>query len=469
MILEGLCPERVFYYFEQLCAIPHGSGNTKKISDWCMVFAQAQGLEAVQDRLNNVIIRKAASKGKENAPTVILQGHLDMVCEKTPDIDFDFTKEGLQLQVEGDMISAKGTTLGGDDGIAVAMALAVLEDKCLEHPALEVLFTVDEETGMDGAAGLDGSCLAGRTLINIDSEEEGVLTVGCAGGLRADITLEMIPTALVAPCYHIVIEGLTGGHSGVEIHKGRHNANKLMGELLARLDGCLLVDITGGQKDNVICSRCEALVSTVADVTAIAAAFAKEKTIPADPHINITVTPADGEVVGYDSISTAAAITMLCELPNGVQQMSEDIDGLVQTSLNLGVMKMENDYLQVSFSLRSSLGTEKEALLQKLISIAHKHGARVETRGEYPAWEYRKDSPLRDTMIRIYQRLYGKAPKVEIIHAGLECGLLGQKLPGMDAVSIGPQMWDIHSPRERLSIASVARTYDYLCEILKEL
>lgn len=469
MVLEGLRPERVLYYFEQLCGIPHGSGDTKAISDWCVEFAKNHGLDAYQDDLNNVIIYKGASAGKENAPTVILQGHLDMVCEKDADIEFDFTKDSLRLVVEGDLIKAKGTTLGGDDGIAVAMALAVLEDDTLVHPPLEVLFTVDEETGMYGAAALDGSRLKGRTLINIDSEEEGVLTVGCAGGMRADISLEMIPTALTAPCYRVVIDGLAGGHSGVEIRKGRHNANKLMGELLARLEDCQLIDVSGGQKDNVICPRCEARVSTRADVSAIAADFVQQKKIAADPNLFVTVTEEMGEVVGYDSISTAAAVTMLCDLPCGVQKMSEDIEGLVQTSLNLGVMKMENDVLQVSFSLRSSVAAEKEALLQKLIAIANVHGARVETRGDYPAWEYRKESPLRETMVEIYKRLYGKAPRVEIIHAGLECGLLGEKLPDIDAVSIGPQMWDIHSPRERLSIASVERTYTYLCEILKEL
>ncbi len=469
MILQGLQPERVFYYFEQLCAIPHGSGNTKAISDWCMAFAQAHGLAAEQDHMNNVIIRKPASAGKENVPAVILQGHLDMVCEKDAQTEFDFTKDGLRLRVEGDMISADGTTLGGDDGIAVAMALAVLEDDSLVHPPLEVLFTVDEETGMYGAAALDGSRLQGRMLINIDSEEEGVLTVGCAGGMRVDVDLEMIPTAVTAPCYRVVIDGLKGGHSGMMIHQGHHNANKMMGELLHRLEGCLLIDVAGGEKDNVICPRCEAVVSTERDIRALCDAFVKEKFTSTDPDLRITVTELPAQTVGYDSISTAAALTMLCELPNGVQKMNEDIEGLVQTSLNFGVICLEEDILHVSFSLRSSVAAEKQALLQKLTGIAHKHGAAVTTRGDYPAWEYRKDSPLRDKMMRVYTRLYGKAPKVEIIHAGLECGLLGEKLAGMDAVSIGPQLWDIHSPRERLSIASTERTYQYLCEILKEM
>ncbi len=469
MVLQGLNPQRVFYYFEQLCAIPHGSGDTKAISDWCMEIALKLGLQARQDTLNNVLICKPGSKGKEQAPTVILQGHLDMVCQKDADVEFDFAKDGLKLKAEGDLLSAQGTTLGGDDGIAVAMALAILEDNELAHPPLEVLFTVDEETGMDGAAGLDGSWLQGRTLINIDSEEEGVLTVGCAGGARADILLEMTPAAVAEPCYRIEISGLAGGHSGVEIHKGRYNANKLMGLLLKEMGQVCLIELQGGEKDNVICPRCQSVISTAANVQAVAEEFVQRHRHSADPHLQILVTPVDKEMVGYDSVSTAAAVELLCQLPQGVQKMSEDIEGLVQTSLNLGIMKLEEDQLRLSFSLRSSVAAEKQQLLQQLFSIAHRHGAEVQAGGEYPAWEYRKESPLRDTMIRVYHRLYGKAPRVEIIHAGLECGLLGEKLPGMDGVSIGPQMWDIHSPRERLSISSTQRTYNYLCEVLKEL
>ncbi|MBQ6948003.1 MAG: aminoacyl-histidine dipeptidase [Clostridia bacterium] len=469
MILHGLQPERVFYYFEQICAIPHGSGNTKAISDWCMAQAARLGLAAEQDALNNVIIRKKGSAGKEDRPTVILQGHLDMVCQKAEGVDLDFATDGLRLQRDGEYLTADGTTLGADDGIAVAMIFAILEDETSEHPPLEALFTVEEETGMDGAAGLDGSRLQGRRLINIDSEEEGVLTVGCAGGLRADISLEMIPTALAAPCYQVEIGGLLGGHSGMMIHTGRHNAGKLMAELLSRLSDGMLVSLYAGEKDNVICNACTAVVSTREDIAALAAAFVKEKYLPQDPGLFAQVTPLDGEVVGYDSISTAAALQMLRELPNGVQTMSKDVAGLVQTSLNLGTLRLEEDCLKVSFSLRSSVGAEKQALFERLLAIAHKHGARVGAHGDYPAWEYRKDSPLRDKMAEIFTRLYGKAPQVLVIHAGLECGLLGEKLPDIDAVSIGPDILDIHSPAERLHIPSTARTYEFLREILKEL
>ncbi len=469
MILNGLAPERVFYYFEKLSAIPHGSGNTKAISDYCAHVACQLGLEYKQDELNNIVIYKNGSAGRESEPPVILQGHLDMVCEKEEDCDIDFMRDGLRLVVEGDIVWGEGTTLAGDDGIAVAMALAVLEDKTLSHPPIEALFTVDEETGMYGAAGLDPDWLQGRRLLNLDSEEEGVLTVGCAGGMRADIELELIPTALVAPCYKIVIEGLAGGHSGVEIHKGRHNANHLMGQLLYRIKDCMLLDIAGGEKDNVICPRCEAVVSTSADVRTLCDEFVTEKYTDNDPELRITVTEVSGETVGYDSISSAAALTMLQSLPNGVQKMSADVEGLVQTSLNFGVVRLQEDRLHASFSLRSSVAAEKAELFQKLSSLARKHGAAITARGDYPAWEFVKDSPLRERMIAVYERLYGNTPEVVIIHAGLECGLLGEKLSGMDAVSIGPRMWDIHSPRERLSISSVERTYHYVLEILKEI
>jgi len=468
MVPEHLAPARVFYYFKKLSAIPHGSGNTKAISDYCVSVAEELGLDCRQDGLNNVVIYKKGSPGREAEPPVILQGHLDMVCEKEPECDIDFSKDGLRLKVEGDLLSAEGTTLGGDDGIAVAMALAILEDNTLSHPPLEALFTVDEETGMYGAAGLQADWLQGRRLLNIDSEEEGVLTVGCAGGARADISLPLIPTALTHPCYRIVLDGLAGGHSGVEIHKGRHNANKLMGEFLATLGQINLITLAGGQKDNVIPARCEATVSLAADPTAAAEAFAAAHRDEANAGLTITVTPYE-ETVGYDSISSAVALTLLRSLPCGVQKWSPDIAGLVQTSLNLGIMELREDHLYLSFALRSSLGAEKQELLTRLAAISDKHGARFHTGGQYPAWEFVKDSPLREKMVSVYKRLYQKDPEVVIIHAGLECGLLSEKLPGMDAVSIGPQMWDIHSPRERLSISSTERTYRYIIEILKEI
>lgn len=466
-ILENLEPKKVFEYFENLCAIPHGSGNTKQISDYCVNFAENHGLEFVQDRFNNVIIRKKATAGYENSPAVILQGHLDMVCEKDSSSPVDFTKDGLSLSLDGDFVSANGTTLGGDDGIAVAMALSVLDDETLSHPPLEVLLTTDEETGMYGAAGLDASLLIGKILLNIDSEDEGILTAGCAGGARAEITKAVTFTD-TAKTKRIVISGLVGGHSGVEIHKNRHNANVLAGELLKRIPNFCLAFISGGAKDNVIPNMCEIALQTDCDLTEIADKFIKDKYNSADPNLQISVT--DGETLPVMSEKESRAVAdLICALPNGVQKMSEQIEGLVQTSLNLGVLKIENDCLICTYSVRSSVNSEKYELLKQLENIADSFGAQFSDHGHYPAWEYRENSHLRDVMVKTFETLYGRKPVVDVIHAGLECGLFCEKITGLDAVSFGPDLFDIHTPRERLSVSSTQRTYEYLCEILKNL
>lgn len=469
-VLDGLKPASVFSFFEALCAIPHGSGNTDAISTYCVDFAKQRKLEVVRDKYNNVLIRKPATPGMEDHPTVILQGHLDMVCEKEAGVDMDFAKDGLRLFVDGDLVRARGTTLGGDDGIAVAMAMAVLDSDDLRHPPLEVLFTTDEETGMDGAIGLDASLLRGRMLLNIDSEAEGVLTVGCAGGARVDLTLPLSEEAVDWPAWKIEVDGLIGGHSGVEIHKGRLNADKVLGELLQSLPvGYRLIHMEGGLKDNAIPVSAHAVLAAEEDPTGWVTEFLSRNQTSKEPGLVIRVTPCEGAEKAFDRISTDKAVELLCQLPNGVQAMSRDIEGLVQTSLNLGIMECKGNCLSISFSVRSSLSKEKEALLNRLQQIAGAFGAAYHTRGHYPAWEYRTVSPLRDVMTRTYERMYGKTPVVAVIHAGLECGLFSEKIPGLDAVSFGPDLYDIHTPRERMSIASVARTYAYLCEVLAEL
>ena len=469
-ILEGLKPERVFYYFEDLCSIPHGSGNTKKISDYCVDFAKANGLSVYQDEHNNVVIRKPASAGYEHHEPVILQGHLDMVCEKEPDCPIDFATDGLTLQRDGDLVFAKGTTLGGDDGIAVAMALAILEDSTLIHPPLEALVTTDEETGMYGAEGLDASVLTGKTLLNIDSEEEGILTVSCAGGARAGIEFPLTVGAVDMPCYTVTLGGLIGGHSGVEIHCGRQNANVLLGSFLRTLPFAYqIIDIRGGQKDNAIPRQATAIVAANGDLAAAAAAFVAANRIDTDPDLAITVEPTAAHTSGFDLASSARIAEFLTTVANGVQAMSADIEGLVQTSLNLGILKSDNNALSATFAVRSSVGAEKDALLAKLEATAKAFGGSFESHGHYPAWEYRKDSRLRDTMVDVYTKLYGGAPEVVAIHAGLECGLFAGKIADLDAVSFGPNLYDIHTTRERMSAASVERTYAYLCEILKSL
>lgn len=467
--LGNLKPERVFYYFEEICSIPHGSGNTKEISDFCVNFAKEHNLEYVRDDMGNVIIKKPATKGKENRPTVIIQGHLDMVCEKDPEIDFDFEKQGLDISVDGDFIKANGTTLGGDDGIAVAMALAVLEDKNIIHPALEVLFTVDEETGMYGAKALDGSLLEGRTLINIDSEEEGVFTVSCAGGVRAEITLPVEYETNTKECLKITVGGLIGGHSGVEIHKGRLNSNKVAAEFLNTLNDINLVKINGGLKDNAIPVFTEIVIATNEDISEKAEEFRVNARCDTDKGLTITVEKCEKATKCFTRQSTQKSIDLLNALPNGIIKWSEDIENLVETSLNMGVLTTDSNKITASFALRSSVNSEKDKLVDILYKCAKAFGASLLREGDYPAWEYKKDSILRDTMCRVWENIYGNKPEVIAIHAGLECGLLSEKLPGLDSVSIGPDMIDIHTPREKISISSVSRTYNFLYKLLKVL
>ena len=465
--LTHLQPTRVFHYFEEICGIPHGSGDTARISDYCVAFAKAHNLTYHQDTLGNVIIKKPATAGYEDHPAVILQGHIDMVCEKAPDSSIDFATDGLDVDTDGEFVFAHGTTLGGDNGIAVAMAFAILESTELTHPPLEVLLTVDEETGMYGAEGIDPSYLEGKTLINIDSEEEGVLTVSCAGGARAELTLPLTYVPNTAPCWQVEVGGLQGGHSGIEIDKGRLNANVVMAQFLQSID-CRLVTIGGGQKDNAIPVSCTAVIACDSDPTAATAAFAAAHRVEGDPNLTITVTPASASTA-MDAASSAAALTLLTTIPNGIQSMSADIDGLVQTSLNLGILTTEGDALRASFAVRSSVGTEKTALLAQLERLITSMGGSFASHGHYPAWEYRKQSRLRDVMCAVWEQKYGENPTVAAIHAGLECGLFCEKIPGLDAVSIGPNMWDVHTCRERLSVASTARVYAYLCDVLKEL
>ncbi len=465
--LSHLQPARVFHYFEEICGIPHGSGDTARISDYCVAFAKAHNLIYHQDSLGNVIIKKPATAGYEDHPAVILQGHIDMVCEKAPDCAIDFTADGLDVDTDGELVFAHGTTLGGDNGIAVAMAFAILESTDLAHPPLEVLLTVDEETGMYGAEGFDSALLEGKMLINIDSEEEGVLTVSCAGGARAELTLPLTYAPADGAAYRICVDGLQGGHSGIEIDKGRLNANIVMAQFLKTLD-CRLVTIGGGLKDNAIPVYCEAIITCDTDPAAAATAFAAANRVAGDPNLNISVEPALADAA-MTADSTAAVLNLLTTVPNGIQSMSADIAGLVQTSLNLGILTTDRDTLRASFAVRSSVGAEKAALLAKLESQITALGGGYASHGHYPAWEYRKESRLRDAMCAVWERTNGAAPTVAAIHAGLECGLFCEKIDGLDAVSIGPNMWDVHTCRERLSVASTARVYAYLCDVLKEL
>lgn len=467
-VLENLQPKEVLRYFEEICAIPHGSRDTKRISDYCVAFAKAHGLRYVQDAHNNVVIYKPATSGYETHPTVILQGHLDMVCEKDADCDIDFETNGLRLCHDGTDIFAEGTTLGGDDGIAVAYALALLAADDRKHPAIEAVFTVDEEIGMLGADAMDMSVLQGRMLLNCDSEDEGVLTVSCAGGATSKLSLPLERESLEGTVCRITVEKLTGGHSGVEINRGRANANKVLAAVLKELP-VRLISIDGGSKDNAIPRACTAYVVTEAGEEAFRSVFGQVKMTlpPQETQVEFSVCEEDCALQPLTAASSEALLGLLNDLPNGVQSMSSDIEGLVQTSLNLGILKTQESEATLTFSVRSSVNTEKAALIERLRALAEEYGARYSQSGEYPAWEYRKDSPLRDTMVRAYEELYGQKPVVEAIHAGLECGIFSDRLPGLDAVSFGPNMQDIHTSRERLNIASVERTWHYLLRILE--
>ena len=475
--LAGLEPKLVFDYFEQLCAIPHGSHNTKAISDFLVSFAQEQGIRCIQDESNNIILFAPGTCGLEDHEPVVLQGHMDMVCEKDADCPLNMDTDGLDLAHDSTSVFARGTTLGGDDGIAVAYAMALIADKTIPHPPLEVIVTVDEEVGMLGANDIDVSMVKGRKMINLDSEDEGVFTVSCAGGARATLSLKVERKMVYGPCIRLSVDGLQGGHSGAEIHKNRANANKVMGEFMSRILKLMplcLTSFSGGSKDNAIPRSCQA------NVVAMGIGLERINTVAQELQDEIrekydepeaTIQAFDVDALGGNSLTTESTdkvVGLLCAAPNGVQAWSKDIEGLVQTSVNMAVTKL-GDRFSVTFSTRSSLNTEKQELLEQLKTLANFYEGAYTLNGEYPAWEYKKDSRLRDTMVGIYTQMFDKAPQVLAIHAGLECGLLGEKLPGLDCVSIGPEMHNIHTTRERLEIASTERTWKFLLEVLKSL
>ncbi len=476
--LDRYEPRNVFRFFEQICSIPHGSGNTDQIADFCVDFAKKRHLRYLRDDANNVILFKDGSVGYENAPAVILQGHLDMVCAKTPDNPIDMATQGLEVIVEGDWIHAVNTSLGGDNGIAVAMALAILDDDFLAHPPLEVVLTTDEETGMDGAFALDATPLQGRRMLNLDSEEEGIFTVSCAGGIRVEGVLPITRHTADGVRCSITVNGLLGGHSGVEIHKGRGNAIQLLGRLLHALrKECefSILALNGGVVENAIPLQSTAEVLIPADSVAVCKAIIKQcettfKNELATTDPAVTVTWCENESTKASSTDIASTDRILCMLltaPSGVQVMSPDIPNLVQTSLNFGVLRLNDDALRATFSVRSSVESQKAMLRDRLICLFKEIGGTVTCSGEYPGWAYRKESPLRDLAVQSYVNLFGTQPQIVAIHAGLECGLFSEKLPGLDCISIGPNMKDIHTTGERLSISSTARTYQLVLDILK--
>ena len=477
IVLAGLEPKAPLGYFEKFCSIPHGSGNTKCISDYLVSFAKEHGLRYIQDEYNNVIIFGEGTCGYEDHDPIILQGHMDMVCEKDADCPIDMETDPLDLTHDDKYIFARGTTLGADNGVAAAYGLALLADPTIPHPPIELVCTVDEETSMLGAETIDLNCLKGRRLINLDSGAEGYINVSCAGGARADITLPVTRRAVYGPCVKLTVEGLQGGHSGTAIGKKRANANKVMGEFLRRVQELMPICITkfkGGNKSNAIPRACEvtlvALGMYIERINNVAKQLQDEIQAQYDePYV--VIKGDDVDALGGNALTTectANVISFLCAAPYGVQQWSENIPGLVQTSINIGIVNLDEEFNFV-LSARSSINQEKTDLMENVRGLAEKHGGTYELTWQCPAWEFKKDSPLQDIMIKVYTDMYGQLPKMKMTHGILECGTLCAKIPGVDCVSIGPNMVDIHTSRERLDIASFNRTWEYLKAVLKAL
>ncbi len=477
--LKGLKPELVWKYFGEIARIPRCSKSEEKIARYIVETASKVGLEAEQDSFGNVVVRKPASPGRDNVPAIILQGHLDMVCEKNADKTHDFTKDPIQLVRKGDVIMADGTTLGADNGIAVATNLAIMEDHSLEHGPLELLFTVDEETGLTGAANLQPGFLTGRTLLNLDSEEEGEIYVGCAGGKDTTgawtVGYETIPSGFTA--VEIVVRGLKGGHSGLEINAGRGNAIKILNRVLLRLQelGARLSRIEGGNKRNAIPREARAvvyvpngkkkeadeLVSRLNDVL-------REELPSVDPDLSVTSSAAakvDGKVVPQ-ALQEKILLT-ISALPHGVSKMSAEVPGLVETSTNVAVISTVDNKIELATSQRSSVGSEILEIAETVASVFRLGGAESSQGSGYPGWKPNLDSPILEIARRTYEKLYGKQVQIKAVHAGLECGIIGERYPGMDMISFGPTLQAVHSPDEKIFVDTVPKFWEFLLEILK--
>lgn len=478
--LKGLNLEsqKVFDYFEEISAIPHGSRNTKQISDYLVAFAKAHNLEYYQDEANNVVMIQEATAGYENADPIIIQGHMDMVCEKENDCTIDFEKDGLDLYVDGDFLKARGTTLGGDDGIAVAYALAIMDTPEIAHPRLEVVITVDEEIGMLGAEVIDLSMLKGHKLLNIDSDVEGHFLTSCAGGMTIEVALPVTRMAQTGLEMTVTVTGLEGGHSGAEIDKEHANANIVMGRVLKYVTDRMeagIIAMAGGLKDNAIPREAEAVLLIPAEKKDECFAYLAEiekvlKNEFSSSDAGICVNAVAGEekeaqILSYNSMSKV--IFYLRQVPNGVQHMSRVMPGLVETSLNMGILTLNEDALVTTTSARSSVSSRKEEILDRVAHLVEFLGGEVEVNGDYPAWEYKADSEIRETISAVYKELFDEEPVFEAIHAGLECGILSGKIEDLDCVSFGPNNFDIHTPKERLSISSTEKVWKLLKEFLK--
>lgn len=476
-VLENLEPKKVFYYFEEICNIPHGSTNLDGISSYLEKFAEDRKLFHIRDKSNNVIIVKEATAGYESVEPIILQGHMDMVAVKKEDCDIDLTKDPLRLKVEGDYVYADGTSLGGDDGIAVAYILAILDSDEINHPRIEAVITTDEEIGMEGATAIDLSMLKAKRMMNIDSEEEGILLTSCAGGARVDCNVPVVREEKHGSYFLVKVSGLIGGHSGTEINKERGNAIKLMGRILYSVLKSIPVQIeqlNGGEKDNAIPREAKAVIFVPENMQS---QFAEKMNEIKTELKNENQTKEKALSIVYEkqqntsafvlnNVSTKNVVDFLMLLPNGVQAMSADIQGLVETSLNVGILTLRENELTTSSAVRSSIESAKRNLIEQLSILTEMAGGEISVHGEYPGWQFDPDSKLRATMVEIYRDMFGKEIKVEALHAGLECGIMISKIPGLDCVSFGPNIYDIHTTEEKLSISSTGRMWKYILRIL---
>ncbi len=479
-VLSHLGCDKVFHYFEAVCDIPHGSLYEKALSDYIVSFAQERELYCRQDERMNVVIKKGGTAGYESAPALIIQGHIDMVCEKNADTEHDFLTEPLKLYIDGDDIKARGTTLGADNGIAVAYMLALLDAEHIEHPPLECVFTVEEEIGMGGATDLDVSDLEGKRFLNMDTEEEGYLMVSCCGGRRMRMYLPIERTAIPAgeKAYSLRIRGLKGGHSGADIHLQRASANVLMGRALLEIREQLpyhLAEINGGNMDNAICREAEAIltINPAKEAELVRLVQGLRETFLAEykdreSDILMTVEKMDAAEILTDTVRDHI-ISLLQLLPYGVQTMDTNMEGLVESSSNIGIVRTEADHIFIDNAVRGSVESRKEAICRKIEVLGAMCGAKVVGVNDYPGWQYNPDSELLQIFKAAWAEHFGVEPKVVAIHAGLECGLFAKKIPGLDLISLGPDMHDVHTPDERLSISSTIRVWDYLKAVLKKL
>ena len=478
--ITGYKPEKLFHFFEDISAIPRGSANEKAISDYLVAFAEERNLWYHRDALFNVIIKKPASAGAKEKPAVMLQGHTDMVCEKLAGVAHDFTTDPLDLIIKDGVLSANGTTLGGDNGAAVACMLAILNDDTLTHPALECVFTTQEEIGLNGAEALDKSLLSARTMINLDSEDEGVATVSCAGGLRFALTRPITRSKKEGMLLHLEATGLLGGHSGTDINKEHQNANLLMARMINHLfhnTDALLVDFNGGTKDNAIPRETsatlfysdEAAAKNAENLALALSADFSSEICPYEPAFQFLVSTENETADVISAEDGKAFITAMCLAPNGVQFRNMNLDGFTVTSLNLGIAATDETSASLVFAPRSSVATLMSALKEKLCLLAETFGFEVSMHGEYPGWSFAEVSPIRDVFVQSYKELFHDDLKIEAIHAGLECGLFSDAIPGLDAIAVGPTIRGCHTPDEHLPLDSFERFYELLTDVLKKL